>query len=82
VKEKAQVLLRSLLAHGPYWCEDIFKAAEAQDISLSTLRNVQKDLGIVSKKNRGDGKWYWSFPLSTEGDQVDSRTGEILDIAG
>jgi hypothetical protein len=78
VKEKAQALLRSLLANGPCWSEDLFKAAEAQDISLSTLLNVQKDLGIVSKKSGGDGKWYWSFPLSTEGDQGDPRTGEIL----
>ena len=60
-REAAKEFLRAMLVDGPRWSEDIFQEAEVQGISRSTLRKAQGDLGIESKKNKGDSKWYWSF---------------------
>ena len=70
-REAAKEFLRAMLVNGRCWSEDIFREAKVQGISPSTLRKAQGDLGIESKKNAGDVKWYWSFPTIHNGGRGD-----------
>jgi hypothetical protein len=51
--------------------KDIQEAAEADDISLITLKRAKKDLGIKSDKNGMDGGWQWFFPKPNGHDEGD-----------
>jgi putative DNA primase/helicase len=63
-RDEAKELLKRLLANGPMLQKDIQEAAEADDISLITLKRAKKDLGVKSDKN-GMGGWRWFLPTTT-----------------
>ena len=64
-REAAKEFLRAVLVNGPCWSEDIFREAEAQGISRSTLRKAHDDLGIESRKTREMASGTGLFGLST-----------------
>jgi putative DNA primase/helicase len=66
-RDEAKELLKRVLANGPMLQKDIQEEAEANDISVITLKRAKKDLGIKSDKNGMDGGWQWFFPAQPGG---------------
>lgn len=54
--------LRSLLAGGPVASEEVRSASKAEGWSLRRLKNAQRRLGIVPRKDGFQGGWSWSLP--------------------
>jgi hypothetical protein len=55
--------LKDMLAAGPVLKEEIEEAAEANGISIRTLRRAKDELKVIVKKDRTlHGKWFWSLP--------------------
>jgi hypothetical protein len=64
-KDAAKKLLDQMLSGGARIPKsDIEEAADANGISLATLRRAKDELGVVAEKDRttNDGKWYWTLP--------------------
>ncbi len=77
-REEAMEFLRDTLAAGPVRSEEVEKAARAGKISESTLKRAKKDLGVVAKKEGGNGPWSWWLPegKGTKEDQA-SKSGPL-----
>ncbi|MBY5889091.1 AAA family ATPase [Rhizobium leguminosarum] len=58
--DKAMRFLRRMLRDGPALSVDVEKAAEAEGISLSTLKRAKKELGAVSEKQAD--RWVMYIP--------------------
>jgi putative DNA primase/helicase len=61
-REDAKKLLQELLATGPAAKKDIEDAAEANLISIATLRRAKQDLGVEATKDSFSGPWKWRLP--------------------
>jgi putative DNA primase/helicase len=63
-KREAEEFLRERLADGPVKAEDIYEEAKHCGISQKTLKRAKKDLGIRSRKVKGQmtGEWMWELP--------------------
>jgi RecA-family ATPase len=68
-REEAIDLLKSLLRNGPMLKTDVLAAAREAGVSMATLRNAKRRLGVRSEaKRRGNGvirAWEWSLPNVT-----------------
>jgi hypothetical protein len=57
-RDKAKALLRELFAHGPVPTEAIRQAAQAEGVSMVTLRQVAQTMGLRYRfRGRGGGWW-------------------------
>jgi AAA domain-containing protein len=64
-RREAQEFLRQFLRDGPRTSEEVHAEAEAEGISVRTLKRAKKELGIVSEKEKGvfdRGSWKWRLP--------------------
>jgi hypothetical protein len=64
--DEAVEFLRQTLASGRRLATDVQQDAEAQGITLATLRRAKKTLGVEAK-HEGYGpkvQWYWQLPVS------------------
>jgi putative DNA primase/helicase len=66
VTGRAADLLLALLQKGPMSSIDLQAEFNAAGISKTTLDRAKARLGVVSIKNRGDGRWFWSLPYKSE----------------
>jgi len=60
--EQVKVWLESLLSAGEVLQERIKEQAKGRDYSWITVKRAKKELGVISKKHRFDGKWTWMLP--------------------
>ena len=58
----AMKFLQDMLANGPVLKKDIEEAADANCISISTLRRAKDELNIKAKKDGVRGPWMWHLP--------------------
>jgi hypothetical protein len=65
-QDSAITFLETLLAKGRVTSTAVKEAAEANCISLATLRRAKEHLGIEPKKEKGsmDGDWWWELPAA------------------
>ena len=63
-RREATTFLKERLAGGPARQKDVLADAEANDISKATLRRAKKELGVISRKGKGDADqdWTWELP--------------------
>jgi hypothetical protein len=63
-KREAREFLLERLEAGPVNSDDLVEEAKQEGIAFATLRRAKKDLGIKSRKQRGDvaGVWTWELP--------------------
>jgi putative DNA primase/helicase len=63
-KREAREFLLERLEAGPVNSDDLVEEAKQEGIAFATLRRAKKDLGIKSRKQRGDvaGAWKWELP--------------------
>jgi putative DNA primase/helicase len=63
-KREARGFLLERLEAGPVNSDDIVEEAKQEGIAVMTLRRAKKELGIKSRKQRGnvDGAWMWELP--------------------
>jgi putative DNA primase/helicase len=63
-KREAREFLLERLEAGPVNSDDLVEEAKQEGIAFATLRRAKKDLGIKSRKQRGDvnGAWMWELP--------------------
>jgi putative DNA primase/helicase len=63
-KREAREFLLERLEAGPVNSDDIVEEAKQEGIAVMTLRRAKKELGIKSRKQRGnvDGAWMWELP--------------------
>jgi putative DNA primase/helicase len=63
-KREAQDFLLGRLGAGPVNSDEIMEEAKQEGIAVATLRRAKKELGIKSRKQRGnsDGAWMWELP--------------------
>jgi AAA domain/Primase C terminal 2 (PriCT-2) len=63
-KREAREFLLERLEAGPVNSDDLVAEAKQEGITFATLRRAKKDLGIKSRKQRGDiaSTWTWELP--------------------
>jgi DNA polymerase len=63
-RDSAKNFLKDMLAAGRVPKEEIEEAAEANGISLRTLRRAKDELKVIAEKDRTSpqGKWFWRLP--------------------
>jgi putative DNA primase/helicase len=75
-RRSAEDLLREVLADGPVWSKDVFKAGQENGLSQSTLERAKSRLKIEAKHFGRPGergaKWYWRLP-----DELKAATVEL-----
>jgi hypothetical protein len=72
-RDNAKRFLSDLLMGGPMTKQEIEEAAEANKISGRTLRRAKDELGIIVKKDSGQGgAWRWHLPPEQTGEKVES----------
>jgi putative DNA primase/helicase len=61
---EAKDFLRERLADAPAKADDVFEEAKHYDISQKTLKRAKKEMGVVSRKMKGEmaGEWTWELP--------------------
>ena len=61
--DRAEALLRELLADGPRPEAEIMEAMRQAGIGEKTVRNTKGMVGVLSRKRgaRGGGQWDWSL---------------------
>jgi hypothetical protein len=64
LREAKEFLLERLLEGNDVKSDDIYEEAKHLDIAQKTLKRAKKDLGIKSRKSKGQmgGEWLWSLP--------------------
>ena len=62
--EKAQEILRIMLSAGDLPSKEVLARMKKMGISEKTVRNAQKELGIVAYRKRN--VWYWKWEQSNE----------------
>lgn len=60
--DRAMDFLRDLLAREPIPAKDVEEAAEAEGLSMSTVRRAKKQLGVTSVRT-AENIWQWSLPV-------------------
>jgi AAA domain len=63
-RHEAEALLKSVLANGPKFVEEVENIAAARHVSDATLRRAKKSLKVQWGKEKGkqDGRIYWHLP--------------------
>jgi hypothetical protein len=60
--DQAKLLLLKFLAGGPQLQTAIEQEADSEGISVDTLREAKKRLGLKTSRDGHTGKWSWALP--------------------
>lgn len=82
--ERAMIFLEECLGDGPIDASEIESEASSLGFSKSTLKRAKRELGVVSKKKKGESAgWLWMFVKSRNKEaQPVQPSQESFDVSG